>query len=631
LQLSIIIVNYNVKHFLEQCLYTVQNAVKELDAEIIVVDNHSSDGSMGYLQPLFPSVRFIVNEQNLGFAKANNQALAVCGGEYVLFLNPDTLVPEDCLQKSLAFIERSAAGAIGTRMLDGRGRFLPESKRSFPTPLVSFYKLSGLASLFPTSGIFNKYALGHLGEFQNHRVEVLAGAFMLVKRELLNRLNGFDENYFLYGEDIDLSFRMQQAGFANFYFAGTGIIHFKGESSGKKSLNRVKFFYRAMLVFVQNHYRTGSGKLFSAFLKLAIALRGSVSACKRILKPVLWPLADGMIIWVSLLAIKTTWINTVRNGKDFGVPFISYALPAFSLLFILCAAFTGLYDRKNKTSKTLLSVAFGTLGMLAVYALLPETIRFSRGVILWGGILGGMLIFLLRQFLITDKEEEGQTVIVATKNEYAAINELLERSLSDQQILGRISPGDHDENTVCEWKDLLTLQKNIAVNKIIFCIGTVPLSEAMKQMQLLGKKNIRFLFHVSGSGSIVGSHTLAPGAAIVTPLIDYRIEHPYQKRMKRVVDLSVSLFLLITIPVHLFIHPRTGRLARNIFHVLAGNRTWVGYASTSTLLPAIKAGAISQTVQNLNKNLLEKTDKRYAKNYDWWDDLVIIFKNYRRL
>lgn len=596
-----------------------------------MVDNHSTDGSMVYLQPLFPSVTFIANEQNLGFAKANNQALAVCGGEYVLFLNPDTLVPEDCLQKSLSFIKQTGAGAIGARMLDGRGRFLPESKRSFPSPLVSFYKLAGLASLFPTSRIFNKYALGHLDEFQNHPVEVLAGAFMLVKRELLNSLDGFDESYFLYGEDIDLSFRIQQAGFTNIYFAGTSIIHFKGESSGNKKFNRVKFFYTAMLVFVRKHYQTGSGKLFSIFLILAIALRGVISACKKILQPVLLPLADGTIVWLSLLAIKTTWVNTVRNGKDFGVPFISYALPAFSLLFILCAAFTGLYDKKNKTSKTLLSVAFGTLSMLAVYALLPETIRFSRGVILWGGILGGAVIFLFRQLFITGKEDEGQTVIVATKSEYAAINELLERSLSDQNILGRVSPGDHDENAVCELKELAAMQKNIPVSKIIFCIGTVSLSEAMKQLQLLHEKNTRFLFHVHGSGSIVGSHTLAPGAAIVTPLIDYRIAHPYQKRMKRIVDFAAGLFLLITVPVHVFIHPKTGRLVHNIFHVFAGKKTWVGYATTSAVLPGIKTGIISPTNQNLNKNLLEKTDKLYAKNYDWWDDLVIIFKNYRRL
>ena len=396
--------------------------MEALDAELIVVDNHSVDGSLDYLIPLFPRVRFISNQQNFGFAKANNQAIPFCKGEYVLFLNPDTLVPEDALHKCLAFIRSDAKiGALGVRMLDGRGRFLPESKRAFPSPLASFCKLIGLAGWFPRSALFNRYALGNLDEHQNHTVDVLAGAFMMVRKELLVELKGFDEDYFLYGEDIDLSYRIQTAGFENRYFCETGIIHFKGESSAGTSLNRVEYFYKAMLVFVDKHYRSSGAKIFSVFIRAAIAARGIISALNKIIKPVVLPLIDGAMVFLSLQAVRMSWINLVRNGKDFGVAFIPYALPLFALLFVVAAAGVGLYDKIYKTSKILVAIAFAAVSMLAVYSLLPEELRFSRAVIIGGGLLGCLLILLLRGFLLMRSHQffgqeantAGQTVIVS--------------------------------------------------------------------------------------------------------------------------------------------------------------------------------------------------------------------------
>jgi GT2 family glycosyltransferase len=637
LQLSIIIINYNVRYFLEQCLHTVLNAVKGLEAEIIVVDNHSTDGSIEWLLPLFPQVRFIQNHENLGFAKANNQALAVCNGEHVLFLNPDTLIPEDALLRCLGYLkEHPKAGALGVRMLDGCGRFLPESKRSFPSPLTSFYKLTGLAAVFNKSRIFNRYALGNLSEYENHIVEVLAGAFMLVKKDLLLHLHGFDESYFLYGEDIDLSYRIQQAGFENHYFAGTSIIHFKGESSGNNELNRVKFFYRAMRVFVEKHYRTGAGKLFAVFLQLAIIVRGLLSAISRLFKPIVLPLADGLLLWLSLRAMCLVWISYFRNGKDFGVAFVPYALPVFSAWFVLCAAFTGLYDKRYKTSKTILSLAFAVISMLAVYSLLPEQMRFSRGVFLWGGLTGGLLIFLFRQLLLTKKRttmiatnDNERIVVVATENEYEEVNVLLKKALLDQSLLGRISPDERDNHSIGHLPEISSMVKNIRINRVIFCVGAVSLSEIITQVQQLANRHTQFLFHVSGSNAIVGSHTLAPGADIVTGYVDYRISSSYQQRMKRLVDIVLSLFLFVAIPLH----SNPASFAKNIYRVLTGSKTWVGYATVATGLPVIKTGVISTVgnLQSANKSLFEKADGLYAKNYDWWQDIVIVFQNYRQL
>ncbi len=634
MQLSIIIVNYKVRHFTEQCLQSVLNAVKGIEAELFVVDNASGDGSVEYLQPLFPSVHFISNQQNLGFSKANNQALALCKGAFVLFLNPDTLVPEDCLDKCLSYIQsQPGAGALGVRMLDGSGKFLPESKRSFPAAMVAFWKMMGLASLFPKSRLFNRYALGSLDEHQNHTVEVLAGAFILVRKELLLQLNGFDETYFLYGEDIDLSYRIQKAGFDNLYFAETQIIHFKGESSAGTKFLRLKFFYLAMLVFVQKHYRTGSGKLFSGFLQIAIALRAAVSAVHKIISPVLLPIADSCIVWLSLWLIKTYWIQIIRNGKEFGIPFVAYALPIFSVLFVLSAALAGLYDKRYRISKTLVSLVFAEIVMLAAYALLPENIRFSRGVILWGGVFGAVSVLLFRNLSGHQQQStEAKWLIVASAKEYEEIKPLLEKEVPDQQLMGRVSFREKS-SVVCDIKDLSSLIKKLPHSKIIFCIGRFSLREILDQIQILRHKNCFFLFHISGTKSMVGSDTVLPGNDLQNPFAAYSITHSYQQRMKRLIDIKMSLIFLISFPFHLLLHKHSLSFLRNAVRVLVGGQTWVGYATEGAGLPFLKNGVICSlgNKQLVPQMLWEKADRRYAINYDWWQDLTLIFQNYKRL
>jgi N-acetylglucosaminyl-diphospho-decaprenol L-rhamnosyltransferase len=276
MRLSVIIVNYNVKYFLEQCLCSVMKAVAVLgegQAEVIVVDNQSKDGSVEYLRPKFPSVFFIENRGNSGFGRANNQGVQMSKGEFILFLNPDTIVGEDSFSECLAEMQRQPdLGAMGVRMVDGGGKYLPESKRGFPTPWVSFCKLSGLTRLFPFSRVFARYYLGHLPEKENNEVDVLAGAYMLVRRKAISLTGGFDERFFMYAEDIDLSFRIRNAGFRNFYFAGTTIIHFKGEST-LKDLRYVRHFYEAMILYVRKHYKGIGAWCYVQLLKGMIAIR----------------------------------------------------------------------------------------------------------------------------------------------------------------------------------------------------------------------------------------------------------------------------------------------------------------------------------------------------------------------
>jgi GT2 family glycosyltransferase len=273
MQISIIIVNYNVKFLLEQCLHSVYRTLSGINSEIIVVDNNSTDGSREYLPSVFKKVKFIYNNENAGFAKACNQGVKISSGKFILFLNPDTLVPGGCFQKCISFFETHAdAGAIGVRMVNEKNKFLKESKRGFPSPAASVYKLFGLAFLFPGSKIFSAYYMGHLPEKENNPVDVLSGAFMMIKKEALQKTGGFDESFFMYGEDIDLSYRIKQAGFQNYYLGEITITHFKGGSTSY-DYKYIKTFYGAMNLFIKKHYQGKRSPFFVGTLYAGIWLR----------------------------------------------------------------------------------------------------------------------------------------------------------------------------------------------------------------------------------------------------------------------------------------------------------------------------------------------------------------------
>ena len=262
IDISIIIVNYNVRHFLRRCLESVYNSkLDNLELEVFVVDNASIDGSNEMIKKDFKDVRLIANEDNVGFSVANNQAIRASSGRHILILNPDTVLQEDTLQMCHDYMEKNEdVGALGVKMIDGTGRFLPESKRDLPTVWNSIAKLSGLAALFPKSKLFNGYALGHLDQDANHVIKVLCGAFMYIKKSVVDNVGMFDERFFMYGEDIDWSRRIGEGGHEIHYLSDTMIIHYKGESTKKTSLSYVKTFYNAMGLYVEKHYTGRRGK-----------------------------------------------------------------------------------------------------------------------------------------------------------------------------------------------------------------------------------------------------------------------------------------------------------------------------------------------------------------------------------
>lgn len=331
LKLSVIIVNYNVKYYLDQCIRSVLRAFEEMNtpAEIIVVDNHSADGSVDYLeqrypQKLFPMVRFVRSAHNLGFARANNIAIRQSRGEYVLLLNPDTIVGEDALKASVDFMDaHEDAGAVGVRMLGAQGRRAMESRRGLPTPMVSFFKMLGFCNRWPHHRLFGKYYMGYLPWDEPSQIEVVSGAYCMLRRKALDEVGLLDEDFFMYGEDIDLSYRVLKGGYHNYYLP-VDILHYKGESTQKSSFRYVHVFYEAMLIFFRKHY-SGMTFLLSLPIKTAIyakalmALAGMLSDRMRKSLGFFAPSAEGAqhYVFVGSLEMQDACRDIARRlGLD---------------------------------------------------------------------------------------------------------------------------------------------------------------------------------------------------------------------------------------------------------------------------------------------------------------------------
>lgn len=284
MDLSVIIVSYNVREYLKNCLLSVWRASSDIDCEVFVVDNNSTDDTCNMVELEYPEVILIRNIVNSGFSAANNKAITLAKGRFTLLLNPDTIVAEDTFSKCIRFMDNHpGAGAMGVRMVDGEGRYLPESKRALPTIDTAFYKISGLSSVFPKSRTFNKYYLSHIDIYETSVTEVISGAFMLINSEVFSKTGLMDEDFFMYGEDIDLSKRILQAGYQNYYYPEVQITHFKGKSTSRENYTDIIHFYRAMRIYVRKNYKSRLG-LFCNCIISAIYIRESVAILIRFLR-----------------------------------------------------------------------------------------------------------------------------------------------------------------------------------------------------------------------------------------------------------------------------------------------------------------------------------------------------------
>ncbi len=652
MKLSIIIVNYNVKYFLEQCLHSVRKAVKNIEAEIVVVDNNSVDGSHEMLHEKFPDVIAIENSENVGFSKANNQAIKVSTGEYVLLLNPDTIVEDDTFQKIIEFMDNHPeAGGLGVKMVDGKGNFLPESKRGLPTPLVAFYKIFGLSRLFPKSKIFGKYHLGYLDKDETHEVDILSGACMLLRRTVLDKTGLLDESFFMYGEDIDLSYRIVKAGFKNYYFPETRIIHYKGESTKKSSVNYVVVFYNAMTIFARKHFSTQNAKLLSVLINMAVYFRAFLAILSRFFTNAILPITDAALLFAGTIAIKNYWETNVvfPQGGKYPFEIVSVAIPLYIIIWLLSVYLSGGYDKPVSLPKIFRGLFVGTIIILTIYALLPEGLRFSRALIVFGALWGFISMmgirFILHLFNLKNfrmgVKINNRYAIIGEKNEAERVADLLRKADMKPGFIGLVGITSAQEQMqgfigkIDNLKDIIGIY---GINEVIFCAKDLPAQQIIDKMSELNLSQVEFKIAPPESLSIIGSNSISTSGDVYIVEID-SIGKPNNKRSKRFLDLTGSFVLLIFSPLILFIVHKPAGFFVNIFRVFFGSRSWVGYRLTEKSethrLPGIKRGVLNPTDVLKNNNIPADTVDRlnllYARDYRVMKDINIVLKGFRNL
>ncbi len=652
MKLSIVIVNYNVKYFLEQCLHSVQKACSGLEVEIFVVDNNSVDGSVKMVREKFPEVNLIENKENKGFSTANNQAIKISKGAYVLLLNPDTIVEDDTLRKVIDFMDSHPdAGGLGVKMLDGKGKFLPESKRGLPTPLVAFFKVFGLSALFPRSKLFNTYHLGYLDKEKTHQVDVLAGAFMLIRRSVLDITGLLDETFFMYGEDIDLSYRITRAGYKNYYFPGTRIIHYKGESTKKSSLNYVFMFYNAMIIFARKHFSSENARSFSLMINFAIYFRAFISILTRFARKISLPALDAVLIYSGIIFIKNYWEShfIFPEGGHYPQMFILVVMPVYLAIWLLCVYLSGGYDKPIRLRRIFQGMATGTVIILVMYSLLNEHYRFSRALILLGALWGTLIMTGIRILLhhlnvkgfTLNSEKNKRFIIVGEKEEGQRVSELLQKTGMNPSFTGLVSFQHHRNNSngfighLGQIKEIITIHK---INEIIFCAKDVPAQVIIDKMSELKNEQVDYKIAPPESLSIIGSNSINTSGDLY--VIDIKaITKITNRRNKRLLDFLTSVALLILSPLVMFFVNNPVGLIRNIFSVLFARKSWVGFIhaqdSEKHKLPEIKPGVLTPLDAFNGKNMpidsISRLDIMYARDYNLSTDLNIIIRGFKQL
>ena len=642
-KISVIIVNYNVEYFLEQCLNSVRTALKNVSGEVYVVDNNSIDKSVEMVRQKFPEFHMIANKDNRGFSKANNQAMEICKGEYVLLLNPDTVVEEDTFSKVIEFMDQhSDAGGLGVRMLDGKGKFLPESKRGLPTPTVAFYKIFGLSAIFPKSKRFGQYHLGHLSEFETNEIEILSGAFMLMRKEALDKVGLLDEAFFMYGEDIDLSYRIIKGGYKNYYYPETRIIHYKGESTKKSSVNYVFVFYKAMVIFAEKHFSQKNAKAFSLLINFAIYLRAGMAMFTRLIKRLTLPLIDLVLIIGGLFALTSRW---KMDHIEFPFDIIKYSIPIYAFTWLISVVFCNGYEKPIKFKPFVKGSIYGTLLILLVYGLLPKEWQFSRLFILLGAswVIGYYFISrvffhfsLSGQFRLFYKKMK-RFAVIGSESETARVKDILEQSTTHIDHVEFVSssdnPGSWASGTLNQLDQLVHIHK---LNEIVFCAKDTTAHEIISWMSRIDSKNIDFKIAQPDSLYLIGSNSIDTAGDLYVVNIN-AISKKESIRNKRTFDVIVGILLLLTYPIACWFFDHKKQYLRNIFQAIFGKKSIVGYISTNTenkgTLPKLKPGILhpDAILKTADTTVQDKINLIYARDYKIQKDISILLSSWRNL
>ena len=598
LTLSVIIVNYNVRDFLKQALHSAVKACEELDAEIIVVDNDSADGSSEMVASTFPDVHLIRNTENTGFSRANNQAIRISRGEFIVLLNPDTIVSEDTFSVLIDFLRsRPEAGAAGCQILHPDGRFARESRRAFPTPLVAFFRVAGLSTLFPRSKFFGRYNMSYLPADEVAEVDALSGSCMMVRRQALLRSGPshpesvgrvevsprlLDEGFFMYGEDLDWCYRIQQAGWKIFYTPDTKIIHYKGESTRKGELRYVRLFYGAMVRFSRKHF-TGYGKLAVEFLRVAIVFKAILSVVGRFFRTVAPAMLDFAITYCAVVLAAM-----LRANAGVTLPaslFLLTVAPAFSAVTVAGVAFTGGYRKNNRTIR---SVAFGlVLALLVVSAasFFVKSIAFSRLVLLLTVPLAFAALAATRLHSRYRKSTISRVALVGTDEDSKKLLQTVGMNPNPSFEIVGIVPTSEDANgsrlTVLgrldQLRDIVRVRE---IDTVVIAYGRMTNHALLDIIRRLRDLPVNFRMLTDTHDRVIGKASIdnlaSPNMVAVDDVLG-RVRSPTGKRF---FDVVIAATLLLAYPVRLvaggFRASHTHRINRQLLRVITNDILLVG-------------------------------------------------------
>ena len=589
MELSIVIVNYNVKEFLTQCLDSIFKSQTQYNYEVIVVDNSSRDSGRDEICSTFEHITWIDNSENVGFGRANNQGFSRAKGVYTLILNPDTVLQEDTLEKCISYLlAHPEVGGLGIKGLDGSGQFLPESKRALPTPLVALWKITGLSAIFPKSSVFARYHLGHLSPEENHEVDILVGCFMMVPTQLLLSVGGFDPQYFMYGEDIDLSYELQKTGHKNIYFSDSQIIHYKGESTKRGSLNYVRMFYKAMVLFAKKQFTGSSAAAYSLLIYSGIYLRATLAIVARLGKSTFTPLLDAAVLFAVLNTIKSYWEQNHRfiNGGSYPDLYTYTIQGSYVLVWLFGLWLSGVYFKNNRPIVMVRSMIVTTLFIGFTYGLLPDELRFSRALLLLGA-LGGLsamlgwravLSVLSGKPMFEGATKQPRILFFGSKYSKGALDDILQSSGIIPSFYWEEVPNFNNDDWLLKLQALVRLHR---INELIVDVSEVSNTRLISILTSLGEQtSVKSL--MPEQKFIIGSDSsLTQGT---TYRKSQQTADPQYLRQRRVFEITATFLVVSLAPMTLVCALATGRFnawklwIRYSGHIMTGEKSLIGYS-----------------------------------------------------
>jgi hypothetical protein len=647
-KVSVIIVSFNVRGFLENLVTSLRHALDGIESEIIIVDNSSDDDSVDFLKRNHPDIKLIENRTNVGFGKANNQGVRISSGEFLLLINPDAIVEENTIKGMLAFSNlHPEAGASSCKVLNADGTLQKTCRRGFPTPWVAFTKISGLSFLFPHTKTFGRYNLTYLNPEKAHEVDAIGGSFMFIPRKVFEEVGGFDEDYFMYGEDIDLCYKIKKAGYKVYYTPQTTVIHFKGESTRRSSINQTYEFYRAMSVFVGKRY--GSGTLLSFSLKFAIFLNRQTRLLFRFVKRISPALID---FCISVLAMFIG--EFLKTHRIFAIP--SYGRPYFyiapGIVFVMFGIGFGIYGENKFSFRLSFLSTLLTFLLFSSLTYFFKEFAFSRLIVLIGSLImalvipGWRLVYRLKNSVGVPRHPffGRKTLVVGTDDRaMELIKKIRGRVSMGYDIVGIVSEEKQQENRLLgirvmgNLSELPRLVRERRIDDVLFASGKISYSQVLQAIANAKNSTVSFKLVPDTMDVIIGK-TYVDGLTDV-PLvdIDYNISKTRNKVMKRLFDILFSTIGMIFLFPIAFLRKESAirRVFKKLPDVLSGKLSVVG---RSEYYPQGNDEVFGKTGvtgvvqinrgQSLSDEEIEKLYVYYARNQSFWLDLEIIAKSF---